>query len=135
MRSLSPDLPEITADPSQLNQVLVNLVVNAIQAMPNGGTLRIATCSENKSIKLVVEDTGIGMREDVLKQVFIPFFTTKDIDIGTGLGLPVAHGIIASHGGTIDVTSTVGQGTRFEIQLPLIGSKGIKEENHSVVIQ
>lgn len=135
VRSLSRDLPEITADPSQLNQVLVNLVVNAIQAMPNGGTLRIAAFLENKSIKLVVEDTGIGMSEDVLKQVFIPFFTTKDIDMGTGLGLPVAHGIITSHGGTIDVTSTVGEGTRFELQLPLAGSKSIKEKSHSVVIQ
>jgi len=66
-----------------------------------------------------VEDTGIGMSEEVLKKIFIPFFTTKDIDEGTGLGLSVVHGIVTSHGGSIDVQSTVGSGTRFAIHLPL----------------
>ena len=123
IRRLSDELPEITADPSQLNQVLVNLVVNAIQSMPTGGTLTITTCACNSQVALRIEDTGIGMGEDVLKQVFIPFFTTKDINEGTGLGLPVVHGIVNSHGGTINVESVPGKGSRFEIQLPIAETK------------
>ena len=130
IRCLSDELPEITADPSQLNQVLVNLVVNAIQAMPTGGTLTITTRAYDNHIVLGIEDNGLGMSEDVLKQIFIPFFTTKDINEGTGLGLPVVHGIINSHGGTINVESTPGKGSRFEIQL-LIAKTEKNRKNHS----
>lgn len=119
VRSLSPDLPEVAADPAQLNQVLVNLVVNALQAMPEGGRLKVQTLHEGDHISLVIEDTGMGMGEEVLKKVFTPFFTTKDVGQGTGLGLPVVHGIVTSHGGSIKVESKVGYGTRFEIQLPV----------------
>ncbi len=119
VRELAKDLPEITADSGLLNQVLVNLVVNSIQAMPEGGTLTVQTKADAASILLVVEDTGSGMDKEVLKQIFIPFFTTKDVDEGTGLGLPVVHGIVMSHRGMIHVESQVGKGTRFEIQLPL----------------
>lgn len=119
IRHISDNLPEIIADPSQLNQVLVNLVVNAIQAMPEGGTLTITTRACDSHVVLDIEDSGLGMSEDVLKQIFIPFFTTKDINEGTGLGLPVVHGIINSHGGMIDVDSTPGKGSRFEIRLPV----------------
>ena len=118
IRHLSKELPEITADPSQLNQVLVNLVVNAIQAMPTGGTLTITTHADDNHIVLGIEDNGLGMSQEVLQQIFLPFFTTKDINEGTGLGLPVVHGIINSHGGTIQVESTPDRGSRFEIQLP-----------------
>jgi len=130
IRHLSDELPEITADPSQLNQVLVNLVVNAIQAMPTGGTLTITTCACNNQVAFRIEDTGIGMGEDVLKQIFIPFFTTKDINEGTGLGLPVVHGIINSHGGAINVESVPGKGSRFEIQLPIAKTEK-NRKNHS----
>lgn len=116
--SLSPDLPEVDADPSQLNQVIVNLMVNALQAMPRGGELRIQTLEERNQVFLIIEDTGIGMSEEILEKIFTPFFTTKDVGKGTGLGLPVVHGIISSHGGSIKVNSKVGQGTKFEIQLP-----------------
>ncbi len=122
VRLLSPDIPEIIADPSQLNQVLVNLVVNAKQAMPDGGKLTIETKADNENVKLIVKDTGIGMSEEVIKQIFVPFFTTKDIDQGTGLGLPVIHGIISSHGGTIQVESIVGKGSLFEVKLPIKNS-------------
>ena len=128
-RHFSPQLPEIVADPSQLNQVLVNLVVNAIQAMAEGGTLKIATRASESRVLLSIEDNGIGMSEEVLGQIFIPFFTTKDIHEGTGLGLPVVHGIVNSHGGTIAVESTPGQGTRFEIQLPVAGAEEDKERD------
>ncbi len=127
VRSLAPDLPEITADASQLNQVLVNLVVNAFQAMPDGGKLTIETRRCGGEVLLIVEDTGTGMSQEVLDQIFVPFFTTKDIGQGTGLGLPVAHGIVTAHGGSLDVHSKVGCGTRFEIRLPAAGPPGGKE--------
>jgi len=127
LRSLSPELPEIFVDPVQLNQVIVNLVINALQAMPRGGRLTIHTRAEGDYVFLTIEDTGTGMGEEVLKQIFTPFFTTKEVGLGTGLGLPVVHGIITSHGGTIHVDTKIGSGTRFEIRLPIEGpppSKG-----------
>lgn len=119
IRNLSQNIPDITADPAQMTQVFVNIAVNAIQAMPNGGELTIKTESSGKTISFIVEDTGVGMDEGIVKKIFIPFFTTKEIGKGTGLGLPVVHGIVASHGGSIDVKSKVGQGTSFEIRLPV----------------
>jgi two-component system NtrC family sensor kinase len=121
VRSLSMDLPEVTADPAQLTQVLVNLVVNSIQAMPKGGELTIETKASNESIFLIVKDTGAGMSENVMNKIFLPFYTTKDVGRGTGLGLAVVHGIVTSHEGSIHVASKEGQGTRFEIQLPVRG--------------
>ena len=118
VRSLEPELPKVNADPSQLHQVLVNLVVNAIQAMPEGGRLIIKTGPRDGYVSLVVEDTGVGMSREVLERIFIPFFTTKDVGQGTGLGLPVVHGIVTSHGGTVAVRSEVGRGSRFEVTLP-----------------
>jgi signal transduction histidine kinase len=126
-RELAPLLPEITADLSQLHQVLVNVVVNAIQAMPGGGTLRISTRAVDDHVFLTVEDNGAGMSEDVLGQIFLPFFTTKDINEGTGLGLAVVHGIVSAHGGHIDVESVSGEGTRFEIRLPVTTPENEKE--------
>ena len=117
--SLAPALPKLVADGGQLRQVLTNLVVNALQAMPNGGTLTIATAADAEHAVLVIEDTGIGIAEDVMDKLFLPFFTTKDVGVGTGLGLPVVHGIVTAHGGSIQVQSTVGQGSRFEVRLPL----------------
>jgi len=112
----------IEGDSTQLSQALVNLVVNALQAMPRGGTLRVATALGNGGAALSVEDTGEGMTEEVRKQVFLPFFTTKDIGKGTGLGLSVTHGIVSQHGGTIHVWSEPGKGSRFEIRLPRAGA-------------
>jgi len=126
-RSLSPGLPKISADSAHLNQVIVNLVVNGIQAMPGGGKLRIETGISEGYVRLIVEDTGVGMSRETLKQVFVPFFTTKDVGEGTGLGLPVVHGIVSSHGGSIQVESKVGRGTRFEILWPINGPPDSKE--------
>jgi len=117
--SLVPDLPDAFADPTQLKQVVVNLVVNALQAMPNGGELKVETWQDEDNVMLAVEDTGIGMDKKTMEQVFVPFFTTKDVGEGTGLGLPVAHGIVTSHGGSINVQSKMGRGARFEIRLPV----------------
>lgn len=121
VRRLDPNLPEITADPSQLHQVLVNLVVNAVQAMPEGGKLTIETRAAADWVSLSVQDTGIGMSEEVQKNIFTPFFTTKDASQGTGLGLAVIQGIVASHGGKIRVKSELGSGAFFEIELPVVG--------------
>jgi len=115
---LSPSLPDVTADQSQMTQVLVNTVVNAIQAMPNSGKLTIRTLASDKFVTLIVEDTGEGMEKNITNQIFQPFFTTKDVGVGTGLGLSVVYGIVTSHEGSIDVDSKVGRGTRIKIKLP-----------------
>ncbi len=125
---LDPMLPEIPADPSQLVQVVVNLVVNALQAMPDGGTLRLKTERSADAVALHVEDSGPGMSPEVLQQVFVPFFTTKDVGEGTGLGLPMVHGTVAAHEGTIQVRSEVGAGTQFEIRLPRTAAGHVKED-------
>lgn len=118
---LAGDVPEITADSGQLYQVLVNLAVNAVQAMPSGGRLFVRTVRQGDGASLIVEDTGMGMDDHVRSRIFTPFFTTKDVNEGTGLGLAVVHGIVRSHGGSISVQSEVGVGTRFAITLPREG--------------
>jgi len=122
VRSLTPGLPDISGDPSQLQQVLVNLVVNAVQASSTGGTLTIETHRGEDYVSFAVADTGSGMTEEVKRKIFTPFFTTKAADQGTGLGLAVVHGIVTSHQGRIQVDSQPGRGSRFEVQLSLSGS-------------
>lgn len=124
------DLPYITGDAAQLNQVLVNLMVNSIQAMPKGGKLTISTLNSPDYVSLIVEDSGHGMADEVLNKIFIPFFTTKEINEGTGLGLAVVHGIISSHKGKIKVESIIDKGTRFEVRFPL-PSQVSEEDNTS----
>jgi len=119
MKSLAPDLPKIIADRGQIHQVLVNLVVNAIQAMPKGGRLTIRTIAERDYVSLIVEDSGVGMTPEVMQKIFQPFFTTKDVSEGTGLGLAVVDGIVSAHNGKIHVESHLGQGSRFTIRLPI----------------
>lgn len=119
VKSLDQALPKITVDQAQLTQVLVNLVVNAIQSMPEGGELTVQTINEDGHVLLIVQDTGTGMSEETMKQIFLPFFTTKEVGHGTGLGLSVVHGIVTSHGGKINVSSKIGHGSRFEIRLPV----------------
>ncbi|MBA7603085.1 Sensor histidine kinase RcsC [subsurface metagenome] len=127
VRLVSPDLPEVTADPAQLNQLLVNLVVNALQSMPGAGKITVQTRFCDHNVYLIVEDTGTGMSKEVLDKIFIPFFTTKDVGHGTGLGLPVVYGIVTAHGGSINVKSEPGCGTRFEIQLPVAEPQDTEE--------
>ena len=127
VRLLSPDLPEITADPAQLNQVLANLVTNALQSIPGTGRITVQTQFHDGNVYLIVEDTGTGMGKDVLDKIFIPFFTTKDLGQGTGLGLPVVYGIVTANGGSINVKSRPGRGSRFEIQLPVTGPEDTEE--------
>ncbi|MBI4657155.1 MAG: hypothetical protein HY746_10495 [Elusimicrobia bacterium] len=114
-----PGLPEIEGDPTQMKQVLVNLVVNAIQSMPKGGELTVQTASSKKHVSIFVMDTGCGMPEEVKKHIFTPFFTTKDVGEGTGLGLAVVYGIVKAHNGSVYFESEVGKGAWFEVRLPL----------------
>jgi PAS domain S-box-containing protein len=108
----------IRADRGQVEQVLLNLALNAADAMPGGGRLVIRTSLEAKKVWIEAEDTGHGIPEDIRDRIFDPFFTTKPPGRGTGLGLSVVHGIVTSHGGTIEVESEVGKGTTFRIALP-----------------
>lgn len=112
---LDEDLPRVMADPQHIKQVVVNLVANAIQAMGEGGTMSISTMNSKGDAYIIIEDTGTGMAPGVLKQIFTPFFTTKDVDKGTGLGLSVVHGIVEAHKAFIQVESILGKGTRFEL--------------------
>lgn len=115
---LDDSCPMALADPDQMTQVFINLVINAVQAMPDGGTLRIGLAPEKDMVKLTIADTGHGIPHDVVKKVFEPFFTTKEFGQGTGLGLTVVKGIIEEHQGSITVESEEGKGTTFTILLP-----------------
>lgn len=114
---LEDELPSFFVNPVQINQVIINLCVNSFQAMPNGGELVIQTFSANENIYLVIQDTGIGISEQVVKRIFDPFFSTKEV--GTGLGLTIVNSIVSSYGGCIKTESNIGNGTRFEISFPI----------------
>ncbi|HEY9070702.1 MAG TPA: transporter substrate-binding domain-containing protein, partial [Candidatus Ozemobacteraceae bacterium] len=121
--NLAPDLGRIRADPNQVEQILVNLAVNAKDAMPHGGTLLVRTANvelkdTGRYIQLEVIDTGTGMTDDVREKLFEPFFTTKPRHEGTGLGLATVYGIVRQNNGRIEVESSPGQGARFRIQFP-----------------
>jgi signal transduction histidine kinase/CheY-like chemotaxis protein len=109
----------VRADPGQLEQVVTNLVLNARDAMPSGGTISIATANDAEQVLLTISDTGAGMTEETRAHAFEPFFTTKEVGKGTGLGLAVVHGIVAQSGGEISVSSRPGLGSSFEIRLPV----------------
>jgi CheY-like chemotaxis protein len=128
----------VKADPAQLEQIVMNLVVNARDAMPKGGKLTIETasailgrtpvyhlnpCPPGGYVRLSVSDTGCGMPPEVQAHIFEPFFTTKEEGKGTGLGLSTVFGIVAQSGGGLDVTSTVGRGTRVDVYLPSVTAK------------
>ena len=118
-KAIEAHMPSVHADRDQLVQVLINLVMNSLYAMPDGGRLRLSLDRENSHVRIGVSDTGHGMTEEIRSKVFDPFFTTKDFGKGTGLGLTVVKGIIEEHGGTIAVESVVDKGTTFWIRLPL----------------
>ena len=113
------DLPPVECLPSQLNQVFMNLLVNAAHAIPERGVITIRTSSDDEHVSIAISDTGTGMTPDIVRRIFDPFFTTKPVGQGTGLGLSVSHGIVERHRGAIDVTSEPGRGTTFRIRLPI----------------
>jgi two-component system NtrC family sensor kinase len=116
---LADGLPRFQGDASQLEQLLLALVMNAIDAMPREGTLRIATLAKEKSIVIEVEDDGTGIPPDFLPRLFDPFVTTKEEGKGVGLGLAISRSIVERHNGTICVQSEQGRGTKFTITLPV----------------
>jgi PAS domain S-box-containing protein len=118
-KTVSPQLPKVLADPDQMNQVFLNLILNACQAMPEGGTLRLALHPTDSTVELTVQDTGGGIPPEQLSKIFDPFFSTKAVGEGTGLGLTVVHGILQEHQGAIRVTSVPSQGTTFIVSLPV----------------
>ena len=120
VKSLSPVPPMVRGNPGQLKQVFMNIIVNAAEAMPGGGTLTIKTApsDDQKAVSIDFVDTGEGIPQENLTRIFDPFFTTKELGKGTGLGLSTSYGIIDEHGGRIDVKSQVGKGTTFRIELP-----------------
>ncbi len=117
-----PTLQSVPGDEGQLSQVFLNLVINALQAMPSGGGLVLTTRSRNGWAEVAVRDTGEGIEREILPHVFDPYFTTRPR--GVGLGLAIAHRIMEGHRGTIDVESEVGTGTTMVVRLPMIRSKG-----------
>lgn len=117
-KSLSQDLPDIRIDPDQVRGAFLNIVINAIQAMPNGGELSVSTQRRNGTLELSVSDTGLGIPEEIRGKIFNPFFTTRKM-LGTGLGLSIVYKAIQAHGGTIKCDSEVGRGTTFTIGLPV----------------
>ena len=129
-----PNLWSVSADPTQIHQVLMNLCVNARDAMPNGGTLTISTenfdvdeqyarlhldAEVGSYVVITVTDTGMGIAPEIIHHIFDPFFTTKDVGKGTGLGLSAVLGIVKSHGGFIDVQSEIEHGSQFKVFLPI----------------
>lgn len=117
LEALMADNVQIVADKEQLKQAFINIIFNAVEAMPKGGIIKVLSITDNdKWVKLVFEDTGEGIEEDNLQKIFNPFFTTKEQ--GTGLGLSIVHRILEEHGCIINVTSDLGKGTKFEIMFP-----------------
>ncbi len=143
--NLKEDIPKIMADPSQMQQVIMNLAVNARDAMPDGGRLIIETSvvgTENGAangipfdkggfIKLSVSDTGIGMDTETQRKIFDPFFTTKETGKGTGLGLYIVHSVINNHGGYVNLYSEPNKGTRFNIYLPITKAADMEESGEA----
>jgi len=119
LKELSPSLPTVMADFDQLQQVCTNLILNAVQAMPDGGRLTLCTSADNNQFKIEVQDTGCGISVENMRKLFTPFFTTKGKGKGVGLGLAVGYGIIQRHQGRIEVQSEEGKGATFTIYLPV----------------
>ncbi len=124
--SYAPDLPWLRLDISNMKQVIFNLVTNAYQAMPHGGKLSVSTTRQGEGVAVCIADTGVGIPPEYLDRIFDPFFTTRPVGQGTGLGLSVSLGIVQSHGGSIEVESTAGQGSVFTIWLPI---EGVEEDD------
>jgi signal transduction histidine kinase len=135
VKDVKESLPSVIGDADQLQQVFLNLFLNAVQSMPKGGTLRLTASikwiskegledSRRQYLEVCVEDTGAGMEKEVIENIFQPFFTTKEKEKGTGLGLTVSQGIVQDHEGWIEAESEIGKGSAFKVYLPSFQSVG-----------
>jgi len=120
VKNLSLDLPAVRGSANKLQQVFLNLFLNARDAMPSGGILEVRTNAHNGSVEIEVVDTGAGIPREHIHRIFDPFFTTKASGRGTGLGLSVSYGIIKEHAGKVDVRSAPGKGTSFHVEFPAV---------------
>jgi len=123
IRKYYDDFKDLECYPGKLNQVIMNILTNSIQAIEDKGEISIHTISSEIGMKIIIKDNGKGMTPEVKKHIFEPFFTTKDVGKGTGLGLSISFGIIEQHNGNIDVISEPGKGTEIIISLPKTQSK------------
>ena len=130
VKNYSEDLPKIEAYGRQLNQVFMNILDNAIYAIKEKGTITISSYvnPDKETVSIEIEDTGVGIKEEDIKKVFDPFWTTKPVGQGTGLGMSIAYKVIASHHGYADVSSKLNVGTKFRIVLPINQNKGKEDE-------
>ena len=117
--AFSEEIPEIMASANQIRQVMLNVIKNAKESMPSGGTLFVRTMPSAGNVRIIIRDTGVGIPEALRDKIFEAFFTTKQKVKGTGLGLSICYGIVKDHGGEITVESEVGKGTTFIISLPV----------------
>lgn len=124
------ELPQVNCYSQQINQVFMNLLVNAAQAIPEKGEIRIRTRAEGEYVVVTISDTGCGIPPDQIGRIFDPFFTTKPVGKGTGLGLNVAYNVVGKHGGTISVESSPGNGATFTVRLPVNGPKPDRRDRH-----
>jgi two-component system NtrC family sensor kinase len=125
-------LPDVMADRNKLQQVFINVFLNAIQAMPDGGEIRITSYLDDGYLRVDISDTGEGMTPEVLDRIFDPFFSTKDLGKGTGLGLSVAYGIMKDHNGFIAAKSAPGKGTTFSVKLPVLKEPTIESRGDAI---
>ena len=124
VQKLFGEIPTIKGYPQQLNQVFMNILVNAAQAIEKKGEIVVRTCRVEDQVEVKISDTGSGIAPENLQKIFDPFFTTKDVGKGTGLGMNIAYNIVKKHHGTIAVDSQVGKGTTFTIRIPVDGFSG-----------
>jgi two-component system NtrC family sensor kinase len=126
------ELPAVDGDMNQLQQVLLNLSLNACESMRGGGTLLVGSAAEDGRVLLRVTDTGCGIKRQYLDRIFEPFFSTKPVGKGTGLGLSVSYGIVQRHGGTLEVETAEDKGTTFTVVLPCADEAGRDRNNGKV---
>jgi signal transduction histidine kinase len=123
---LEPDLPDVICDAAEIQQAVIAVVMNGLEAMPEGGTLTVRSRNrDTRTARIEIEDTGVGIPEEMRGRIFEPFFSTKPRGKGTGLGLAVMYGIVQRHQGEVSYDSRVGHGTVFRIDLPFVPDPGI----------
>jgi two-component system NtrC family sensor kinase len=134
IKNFQEDLPMMVVDASQIERVIMNMVINAAEAMEGEGVLILTTRStlDKTRVELEFRDTGPGISEENIEKIFDPFFTTKDVGHGTGLGLAISYGVVKAHQGTISVESTLGEGTTFTVRLPIKTIEEVPDNGHPV---